>query len=136
MVKIIDKYNLYKNKYPKCVVLMKIGIFYECYGEDVYVLNNLFSYKIKDINGIKRVGFPINSYDKVISKFKSFKINYVIIEDDDITRKKFNFNNYDRFVPDDLSLEDRINKVYDRLRVLKNNSKIMDVLDKVEEILW
>ena len=64
------------------------------------------------------------------------KERILIIEDDDITRKKFNFNNYDRFVPDDLNLEDRINKVYDRLRVLKNNSKIMDVLDKVEEILW
>ena len=83
MIKIIDKYNLYKNKYPKYMVLMKIGIFYECYGEDVYVLNNLFSYKIKDINGIKRVGFPIN--------------------------------NYDRFIHNDLNLEDRINKIYDSL---------------------
>lgn len=108
----------------------------ECYGEDVYILNNLFSYKIKDINGIKRVGFPTNSYDKVISKLKSFKINYVIIDGDDVIRKKFNFNNYDRFVPDDLSLEDRINKIYDRLKVLKDNSKINDVLEKVEGILW
>ena len=132
----VDKYNLYKNKYPKHVVLMKIGIFYECYGENVYILNNLFSYKIKDINGIKRVGFPTNSYDKVISKLKSFKINYVIIDGDDVIRKKFNFNNYDKYVPNDLSLEDRINKIYDRLKVLKDNSKINDVLEKVEGILW
>lgn len=135
-MKVVDKYNLYKNKYPKYIVLMKIGIFYEAYGEDVYILNNLFSYKIKEVNGVKRVGFPMCSYDKVISKFKSFKINYVIIDDDEVFRKKFNFNNYDRYVPEDLSLEDRINKVYDRLKVLKNNSKITDVLDKVEELLW
>ncbi len=80
--------------------------------------------------------FPISSYDKVISKFRCFKINYVIVEDDDVTRKKFNFNNYDKYVPNDLSLEDRINKVYDRLRVLKDNSNIIDVLDRLEKILW
>lgn len=135
-MKVIDKYNLYKNKYSKYIVLIKVGIFYEAYGEDVYILNNLFSYKIKEINGVKRVGFPISSYDKVISKFRCFKINYVIVEDDDVTRKKFNFNNYDKYVPNDLSLEDRINKVYDRLRVLKDNSNIIDVLDRLEEILW
>lgn len=135
-MKVIDKYNLYKNKYSKYIVLLKIGIFYEAYGEDVYILNNLFSYKIKEINGVKRVGFPVCSYDKVISKIKSFKINYVIIDDDEVIRKKFNFNNYDKYVPTDLSLEDRINKVYDRLRVLKDNSNIIDVLDRLEEILW
>lgn len=135
-MKVVDKYNFYKNKYFKFVVLMKVGIFYEAYGEDVYILNNLFNYKIKEVNGVKRVGFPMCSYDRVISKFKSFKINYVIIDDDEVIRKKFNFNNYDRYVPLDLSLEDRINKVYDRLRVLKDNAKIIDVLDKVEKILW
>lgn len=135
-MKVIDKYNLYKNKYSKYIVLMKVGIFYEAYGEDVYILNNLFSYKIKEINGVKRVGFPICSYDKVISKLKCFKINFVIIEDDEVIRKKFNFNNYDKYVPNDLNLEDRINKIYDRLRILKDNSKINDVLDRLEDILW
>ena len=115
---------------------MKVGIFYEAYGEDVYLLNNLFNYKIKEMNGVKRVGFPVGSYDKVISKLKSFKINYIIVEGEEVTRKKFNFNNYDKYIPNDLSLEDRINKVYDRLRVLKNNAKITDLLDELEEILW
>ena len=27
-LKIVDKYNLYKNKYSKYIVLMKVGIFY------------------------------------------------------------------------------------------------------------
>lgn len=135
-MKVIDKYSLYKNKYPKYVILIKVGIFYESYGEDAYILNNLFSYKVKDFNGFKRVGFPSGSYDKVISKLKGFKINYAVIDGDEVNKKKFNFNNYDRYIPNDLNLEDRINKIYDRLRILRDSSKIDDLLDEVEGILW
>ena len=74
-MKIIEKYNLNKNKYPKYIILIKVGIFYETYNEDAYILNNLFNYKIKEINNNKRLGFPTNSYDKVITKLKEFQIN-------------------------------------------------------------
>lgn len=134
-MKIKDKYNIYKNKYPKYIILIKVGIFYETYGEDVYLLNNLFNYKIKEVNGVNRVGFPISSFEKVISKLKNFKINYLIIENDEITRKKFNLNNYDKYISNDLNIEDRINKIYERLKVLQNNSKINDILDEIEKIL-
>ena len=75
-MKVIDKYNLYKNKYSKYIVLMKVGIFYEAYGEDVYILNNLFSYKIKEINGVKRVGLDLGQVFRHIfwEKFK-LKLN-------------------------------------------------------------
>lgn len=135
-MKLVDKYNMYKNKYSKYVVLIKVGIFYECYGVDVYILNNLFNYKVKDVNGVKRVGFPLGGYDKVIGILKTFKINYVVIDGDNVLKKKFNFNNYDKYIPSDLSLEERINKIYERLKVIKNSSKISDVLDEVEKVLW
>lgn len=79
-MKVIDVYNENKVKYSKYVILIKVGIFYETYNEDAYILNNLLGYKISDINGNKRLGFPVNSFTKVTLKLKKFKINYLIID--------------------------------------------------------
>lgn len=58
-MKIYDVYKDNKVKYKEYIVLIKVGNFYETYGEDGYLLNNLFDYKIKDIGDVKRVGFPL-----------------------------------------------------------------------------
>lgn len=76
-MKLKETYNIYKVKYPKYVIMIKCGNFYEVFGEEAYILNNLFGYKVKEVNGIKRVGFPIISFNKVIDKLKRFKINYI-----------------------------------------------------------
>ena len=133
-MKIIEKYNLNKNKYPKYIILIKVGIFYETYNEDAYILNNLFNYKIKEINNNKRLGFPTNSYDKVITKLKEFKINYIIIEDD-ITKKTFKQNNYSNYIPNNLTIEEKINKITNKLNILKNNPNINTILKNIEKIL-
>ena len=88
-MKLIDVYKTNKQKYPKYVVMIKSGNFYEIYGEECYIMNNLFNYKIKDVNNINRVGFPIVAYNKVTDKLNRFKINYLII-DNNVTKKKFN----------------------------------------------
>ena len=133
-MKIIEKYNLNKNKYPKYIILIKVGIFYETYNEDAYILNNLFNYKIKEINNNKRLGFPTNSYDKVITKLKEFQINYIIIEDD-ITKKTFKQNNYNNYIPNNLTIEEKINKITTKLNILKNNPNINTILKNIEKIL-
>ena len=78
-MKVIDVYNENKVKYSKYVILIKVGIFYETYHEDAYILNNLLGYKISDVNGNKRLGFPVNSFNKVVNvNIKAY--NYVRVK--------------------------------------------------------
>ena len=132
-MKLINTYNSYKTKYSKYVIMIKYGNFYEVYGEVTYIINNLFNYKTKEISGIKRVGFPICAYKKVTSKLNSFKINYIVI-DKEFIKKKFNKNNYDEYL-NDFNIDDRINKIYLRLKLLSNGSNINNILKSIESII-
>ena len=113
--------------------MIKCGNFYEVYGEETYIISNLFNYKIKEISGIKRVGFPICAYNKVTSKLNIFKINYIFI-DNKIIKKKFNKNNYDEYL-NHLNIDDKINKIYLRLKILSNGSNINNILKEIESII-
>lgn len=132
-MKLKDTYNMYKQKYQKYIIIIKCGNFYEVYGEEAYILNNLFGYKIKNVSGLTRVGFPIISYNKVTDKLKKFKINYVVVNDGTI-RKKFNKNNYDKYISN-LDIDKRINNIKDKLVLLKEKPSIIKVLEKVENLI-
>ena len=97
-MKIYDVYKENKSRYKKYVILIKVGNFYETYGEDGYLLNNLFDYKVSDIGKVKRVGFPLIAYNKVISKLTTFKINYIVVEGGMTIKKKFKLNNYGKYI--------------------------------------
>lgn len=133
-MKVIDLYKQNRERYSKYVILIKVGVFYETYNEDCFVLNNLFGYKIKNIGEYYRTGFPINSYSKVIEKLNKAKINYLIIGDE-IIRRKFNKNKYDCYIKADLNIDKRIDEIYKKLKGLKLNSDISAVLNKIEGIL-
>lgn len=135
-MKIYEVYKDKKTKYEKYVVLIKVGTFYETYGEDGYLLNNLFDYKVKDVGGVKRVGFPLVAYNKVIAKLKSFKINYLVVEGSDVIKRKFNINNYGKYLKNDDSISIRVDRICEKLKVLKETPKIEKILDRLEEILW
>lgn len=134
-MKIYDVYYEKKKKYEKYVVLIKVGNFYETYGEDCFLMNNLFDYKIKNIGDVQRTGFPLIAYNKVVSKFKSFKINYLVIEGVQVIKKKFNNNNYDRYVRSNDSISVRVNRICEKLKILKDTSKIDFILEAIEEII-
>ena len=131
VMKIYDVYKENKNKYKKYVVLIKVGNFYETYGDDGFLLYNLFDYKVKDVGNVKRVGFPLIAYNKVIS----FKINYVIIEGREVTKKKFNLNNYAKYVCSSDSINVRVDRVCERIRFLKDTPQIETILDRIEELI-
>ena len=133
-MKIIDLYRKNKERFPKYVILIKVGVFYETYNEDCLVLNNLFGYKIKNIGDYYRTGFPINSYSKVIEKLNKTKINYLIIGDE-VIKRKFNKNQYDCYIKTDLNIDQRIDDIYKKLKHLKFNSNISTLLNKIEGIL-
>ncbi|MBR4619093.1 MAG: hypothetical protein IKO49_07295 [Bacilli bacterium] len=46
-MKIIDTYNSYKIKYKEYVVVIKSGIFYDVFNDDIAIMYSLFHYKIK-----------------------------------------------------------------------------------------
>ena len=96
-MKLVDIYKFYKEKYPKYIIMIKCGYFYEIYGEGANIMNRVFGYKIKEVSGCNRVGFPINSYNKVINRLNKLKINYLIYND---KKAKFNDNNYDKYLSD------------------------------------
>ena len=75
-----DVYLKEKIKYKKYIIMMRVGSFYEVYGEEAFIISNIFGYKIKKVGSSFRVGFPICAYNKVIDKLNSLKISYVIIE--------------------------------------------------------
>lgn len=112
--------------------MIKVGIFYEVYEEDAFILHNLCNYKI--VGKSKRVGFPINSLNNVISNLKNKKINYIVV-DNDIVKERFNKNSYDDFTYYDRSNVDRINDINKKLLGLKDEYSIKYLLDKIEEIL-
>ena len=90
----------------------------------------MFNYKkVKIANSIK-VGFPLRSLNKVINKLKYFKINYLIYNKE-IVRKKYKNNKYKNFIKS-LSIDNRVNVITFKLNELKENSKTINILEKIE----
>ena len=60
-----------KLEFPKTVILMKVGVFYQAYNSDVGGLSYIMNYKfIKD-----SCGFSQNNLEKVITEFSKCKVN-------------------------------------------------------------
>ena len=87
-------------KYRKTVVLRHLGTWYHVYDDDAIVISNITQYKL--FNDIKTeklaVGFPDISIEKVISDLELYKINYILIYDDNILHDFGENNAYDKFV--------------------------------------
>ena len=130
--------NIYfevKNKYKNYVVIMKNGIFYNVLGNDCYLLKNMFNYKINSFSDTVKVGFPLNTLNKVINTFDKLKINYIVYENEIVLKGKFPKNKYDIFLKSKLSMDDRIKRINLKLNEMKQDSKILGLLDAIEEII-
>ena len=75
-------------------IIKNKGIFYNVYGEDAYVMSSITDYKIT--NG--RMGFPINSIEKIKKILKEKNINYIICEEQITEEKTFKENNYNKYL--------------------------------------
>ena len=84
-----DVYFKYKLKYPKEVVLIKCGTFYIAINEDAFILHKIFGYKLNEIKHGTKIGFPIASLGKVESCLYAHHIGYVVIDKENVERKKF-----------------------------------------------
>ena len=131
-MKVVDLYNTYKDNYKEYVIFIKIGNFYETYNNDAYIISTLMNYKVKNLSETIRVGFPINSLVKVLDKLNNSKVNYIVIEKEEIykisIKKKFRDNKYLNYDNNRLI---RINNIYSKILNCNN-----DILDRIEQIIW
>lgn len=79
-MKAIEKYEYYKKKYPKSMVLIKEGVFYKTYDIDAIILWHLFGYKWNQ----NSISFGSNSYSKVLEKLNQIGLSYCIVKDEDM----------------------------------------------------
>ena len=136
---VINMVNNLKELFPEYVLLLKIGTFYECYNDDANIISYLFGYKIKTLSsGDKVCGYPLVSYNKVISNLESRNINYISIdkahnyeEMDKMNYKKK--NKYIDIFSKANSYIDKLNRI-ERIKnhLLKDDSK----LEEVEKLLY
>lgn len=83
-----------KQIHKEDIVLVKIGKFYNSYGKDAYIISDLFSYKMKQIEDNMYVcGFPDSSLNKVEAKLEREKINYIVLDKRNNYEKDEEFNN-------------------------------------------
>lgn len=129
-----DFFYNYKMKYLKYIILIKSGNFYIALADDAKILNNVLGYQIKEFSNTVKVGFPLISLNKVIDKLDSLKINYIVIDNNVSLKRKFNKNNYDKFLIK-RSNKSRIDDINQKLLDMKNTN-IDLLLTKIEGLLW
>ena len=132
----LEKYIKLKEKYPKSVIIIKSGNFYDCLNDDAIIINKLFNYKIKELSKYIRVGFPINSLNRVRTILTKYEINYITVDNNDVTYSKFIRNNYSKYSSNDyFVIKNKINNIND---ILSNNildSGINNIISNIEGII-
>ena len=116
------------------IKLRKLGKFYSAFDDDAKILHYLFNYKISS----GRVGFPQDSYNKVINILEEKNINYEIIDNEDKIKKNFkDKNKYNIYLTKSLKkeiIENKVSKIEDRINSI-NDDKIIEILDSISELI-
>ena len=134
-MRLMETYKDYKERFPKYVIIIKCGNFYEVFNEDSYVIHNLCNYKVRIVGDNRKLGFPILAYNKVIDNLNKKKVNYIIVNEDKYIKNKINRNNYNSYLEYTDSIQDRIDLIYNKLNKLKDEKSFMYLLYKIEELL-
>lgn len=134
----IDLFRILKLEYKEYVVLFKSGSFYISFDEDSVILNKIFNYKILNLKNNIKAGFPLNNIDMVKEKLEELNINYIIVEDKNIIGEykcdDNSFSKYTGSVFEIISINNRINKIVDKLKSI-DNDKIGDILNEIESMI-
>lgn len=88
--RMFDKYYNIKKDNKLCLVFLKSGNFYCTYAEDSLIMNYLFNYKVMD----GRVGFPVNSINKVLNVLSARGVSCVVLEGNEVTVHECENNDY------------------------------------------
>ncbi len=63
-----------KQVHQSCVVLVKIGNFYNVYSKDAYIFSYLFNYKIIEKENVPVCSFPVTSLSKIENELEKNKM--------------------------------------------------------------
>ena len=91
-MKAIEKYDYFKEKHPKSIILVKEGSFYKTYKDDAKILWNLFQYKWNN----NSIGFGVNNGSRAFDTLRNQNIGFVTVDSDsNIIENKGNEEVYD-----------------------------------------
>ena len=132
----LEKYIKLKEKYPKSLIMIKAGNFYDCINDDAIIINKLFNYKIREFNKYIIVGFPISSLNRVRKILTKYEINYITVDNNDVTYSRFMRNNYSKYSSNDYFIvKNKINSINDILSNNILNPNIKDIVSSIEGII-
>ena len=118
----------------KFLVIHKNSLFYDVHGDDAVILHYLFDYKIIK----ERVGFPENAKLKVVNMLEEKKINYKIVDEEEVCKDFKNLNQYNTYLiksEDKIKLNLRVENILKKLEEMDSNS-LYKVLEKIESFIY
>ena len=132
----LEKYIKLKERYPKSLIIIKAGNFYDCINDDAIIIYKLFNYKIKELNKYIRVGFPKSCLNRVRKILTKYEINYITVDNNDVTYSKFMRNNYSKYSSNDYFIvKNKINNINDILNNNILNPSINSIISSIEGII-
>lgn len=127
---IYEQYLVTKKQYQDCLILIKVGHFYQTFDDDGIILNYLFDYKIIG----KRVGFPVSAFSKVMQKLEQERVSYCSEEKSQL----FDDNHYQLVLEQGreiLELKEKVEKISMYLNDNIERKYIRRIIDKIEEVI-
>ena len=95
-------------------------------------------YKIIQTTNLIKIGFPINSLNKVLTELDNKTINYVVIDNEIIEKQKQKNNQYSKYLTSYDKYQiyiSRINKINEILKDNLTNKNISQIINNIESIL-
>ena len=132
----LETYYKYRMEYKDFLLFIKIGNFYEVFDKDSLILNKLFGYKLKKIKDSIKVGFPISRLDYILKLIGN--INYVVIDNTIVKKKKFNNNKYKDYNYDMNSIilnSIKIDRIYEELNNRLPDNNIENIITNIDLII-
>ena len=91
---------------------------------------------MKELNKYIRVGFPKSFLNRVRKILTKYEINYITVDNNDITYSKFMRNNYSKYCSNDyFIIKNKINSINDILSNNILNPNIKDIISNIEGII-
>lgn len=134
----LEEYYRNKIKYKEFIIMIKFGNFYEIFDKDAVIASNILNYKLSKISDTVKCGFPISSLDKVLKLLKDKQINYVVIENNNVTNEQnFENNIYNSFDVDTNNIKYNLLRINKITKYLNDNaySDISSLLEGIEELI-
>ena len=126
-----EKYLDLKKEYPCHLILLKRGKFYRSFDDDAMILSYIMDYQIID----NRVGFPLEGLFKVKNKIRSYSIDLVILDGDQIIKEQENdHSNYETILKESYAKYHKNLKIDELCRLVREKLESnIDHYDSLKE---